>query len=89
VDVEEVLDDDSLLALELLVADQAGPVLCHRFSIPVPSNIYIFLCCGSGAGSGSACFWASWILLLSNKNSKKNLNSYSFVTSLWLFIFEK
>jgi hypothetical protein len=41
VDVEEVLDDDSLLALELLVADQAGPVLCHRLSVPVPSNMYI------------------------------------------------
>jgi hypothetical protein len=29
------------------------------------------------------------ILLSSSKNSKKNLDSYCFVTSLWLFIFEK
>ncbi len=47
-------------------------------------------------------FWASrihihWyeggsgfrILLFSSKNSKKNLDSFCFVTSLWLFIFEK
>ncbi len=35
-------------------------------------------CCGSG----SACFWASWIqiLLSSCKNSKKTLDSYYFVT---------
>jgi hypothetical protein len=57
-------------------------------------------CCGSG----STCFWASWIwirihlsevwirirILLSSckKNSKNNLDSYYFVTPL-LFIFEK
>ncbi len=29
------------------------------------------------------------ILLSSSKNSKKNLDSYCFVNSLWLFIFEK
>ncbi len=40
-------------------------------------------CCGSGSetGSGSTCFWASWILLSPSKNSKKNLDSYCFVTS--------
>jgi hypothetical protein len=54
----------------------------------------------SGSGSGSTCFWASririhwsdiWIriLLLSSKNSKKNLDSYCFVTSLGLFNYEK
>ncbi len=37
----------------------------------------------------SVCFWASRILLSSSKNSKKNLNSYCFGTSLRLFIFEK
>jgi hypothetical protein len=40
-------------------------------------------CCGSGSGStGSTCFWASRIriLLSSCKNSKKNLDSYYFVT---------
>jgi hypothetical protein len=44
------------------------------------------------------CFWASWIwirkpevriwiriLLSSSKNSKKNIDSYCYVTSLWLF----
>ncbi len=56
-------------------------------------------CFGSGS-VGSICFWASrirlhkldmriWILLLSRKNSKKNLDSYCFVTSLWLFIFKQ
>ncbi len=42
-------------------------------------------CCGAGAGSvGSVCFLSSRIriLLSSSKNSKKNLNSYCFVTSL-------
>ncbi len=53
-----------------------------------------------GCGSGrSICFWVSWIriwirqseeririLLSSSKNSKKNLDSYCFVTSFWLFI---
>ncbi len=36
-------------------------------------------------------FWASRIriLLSLSKNSKKNLELYSFVTSFWLFIFEK
>jgi hypothetical protein len=37
----------------------------------------------SGSESGftvSTCFWASWILLSSCKNSKKNLDSYYFVT---------
>jgi hypothetical protein len=28
------------------------------------------------------------ILLSSSKNRKKNLDSYSFLTSLWLFIFK-
>ncbi len=50
-------------------------------------------CSGSGSESGSGstgstCFWASWIririLLSLSKNSKKNLNFYSFVTSFWL-----
>ncbi len=42
-------------------------------------------------GSGSVCFWASriQIFLLSSKNSKKNHDSYCFVTSFWLFLFEK
>jgi hypothetical protein len=43
---------------------------------------------------GSVCFWVSWIrirsLLSSCKNSKKNLDSYCFVTLFYLFfIFEK
>ncbi len=40
-------------------------------------------CSGSESGSGSTgstCFWASRILLWSCKNSKKNLDSYYFVT---------
>jgi hypothetical protein len=51
-------------------------------------------CCGSGYESGSdgsICFWASRIpiLLSSNNYSKKNFDSYCFVTSFWLFIFKK
>ncbi len=46
-------------------------------------------CCGSES-VGSICFWAFRIRILqsSSKNSKKNINYYCFVTSLWLFIFE-
>ncbi len=47
-------------------------------------------------GSGSVCFWASRIRILwiqihlsSSKNGKKNLDSYCFVTSVWIFIFKK
>jgi len=43
-------------------------------------------CVAEPDSAGSVCFWATWIririLLLSSKNSKKNLNSYCFVTSL-------
>ncbi len=61
-------------------------------------------CCGSGSESGFTCFWASWIririhsseawiririLLSFSKNSKKNIDFYCFVASLWLFTFEK
>ncbi len=44
--------------------------------------------CGSGS-VGSVCFCTSWIQILisSSKNSKKNLDSYCFVTSFWLYIF--
>ncbi len=51
-------------------------------------------CCGSGS-TGSTCFWASRIriririLISLSKNSKRNLDLYCFVTSFWLFIFEK
>ncbi len=48
---------------------------------------------GSESGFGSTGFWASRvrirILLSSSKNSKKNLDSYCFVTSFGLFIFKK
>jgi hypothetical protein len=33
--------------------------------------------------------WIRIILLSSSKNSKKNLDSYCFVTSFGLFVFEK
>jgi hypothetical protein len=58
-------------------------------------------CFGSGS-TGCTCFWAIrihlsevWtrirlrILISSSKNSKKNLDSYCFVTSFGLFVFEK
>ncbi len=61
---------------------------------------YFKHCCGSGSGfTASTWFWASWIrsrirsririLLSFSKNNKKNLDFYCFVTSFWLFIFEK
>jgi hypothetical protein len=51
----------------------------------IPDVQYLHQCCGSGSESGSTgstCFWASQIriLLSSCKNSKKNLDSYYFVT---------
>ncbi len=57
--------------------------------LPCDSEVYCFQCCGSESESrstGSTCFWASRsrirILLSSCKNSKKNLDSYYFVTLL-------
>ncbi len=50
------------------------------------------------SGSGSTCFWVScirthqlevWILILRSSSSKKNLDSFCFVTYFGLFIFEK
>ncbi len=64
-------------------------------------NVGLYQCCGSGSGPvGSVCFWSHgsgsisqkvWIrvLLSISKNSKKNLDSYCFVTSFWHFIFAK
>jgi hypothetical protein len=44
----------------------------------------------SGSGSTrSTCFWASPILLSSSKIERKNFDSFCFVTSFGLFIFEK
>ncbi len=72
-----------------------------NFFGPRIDKVYSILqCSGSESVSGSTCFWASririhqsevWIriLLSSSKNSKKNLDSYCFVTFLGHFIFEK
>jgi hypothetical protein len=62
-----------------------------RLFLNRPNNVTLGQCCGSGSESesgsgstGSTCFWASriWIriLLSSCKNSKKNHDSYYFVT---------
>ncbi len=57
---------------------------------PDPSNPYVFGPPGSGSISQQVQY-GIWIriLLSSSKNRKKNLASYCFVTSFWLFIFEK
>ena len=55
----------------------------------VPYFLRLFWQCSGSGSTGSTCFWASRILLSSSKNSKKNLNSYCFVTSFGLFVFEK
>jgi hypothetical protein len=51
--------------------------------VPYLSSGHTFQCSGSGS-TRSTCFWASWIririLLSSCKNSKKNLDSFHFVT---------
>jgi hypothetical protein len=74
-----------------------GGSVIGNFSTHPPNQ-----CCGS-VSAGSVCFWNLLdrepdplvnevpirILLWSSKISKKNLNSYCLVTSLWLFIFEK
>jgi hypothetical protein len=77
---------------------------CRRRQLAWAGSIFIYSTCSQRkerlterqcCGSGSECFWASRIrirlriLLSSSKNSKKNLDSYYFVTSLCLFIFEK
>ncbi len=51
------------------------------FGPPGSGSRFISQRYGSGSGSGIR------ILLSSSKNSKKNLDSYCFVTSFWLFIF--
>jgi hypothetical protein len=73
-----------------------GNVWIHsRLRNEVNYRIRIGLCTDTNAnmknqcfGSGSTCFWASRIririLLSSSKNSKKNLDSYCFVTSFEL-----
>jgi hypothetical protein len=70
-------------------------VFClHSYSLHsvtcLPPQLPQNQCCRSGPGK-SICFRASRIriLLSASKNSKKNIDSYCFVTSLWLFIFEK
>ncbi len=60
--------------------------------IPVPSAIVAnpegSISFGPPPGSGSISQrYGSGILLSSSKNSKKNIDSYCSVTSLWLFIF--
>ncbi len=65
----------------------ANPVLDpdpHVFVPPGYESGSIGQRCGSGSGSGSCCNPS-----IIKQNSKKNLDSYSFVTSFGLFIFEK
>jgi hypothetical protein len=52
------------------------------FSVPDPDTDPDQLVFGP---PGSTCFWSSRILLSSSKNSKKNLDSYCFVTYFGLF----
>ncbi len=60
----------------------------YRVPCYVRHTLYQF--CGYGS-TGSTCFWASRIriLLLLSKNNKKNHVFSCFVTTFWLFIFEK
>jgi len=67
----------------------------HLFNIFTKCAFWVsfFELGGQCCGSGSTCFWASWIririLISLRKYSKKNLDFYCFVTSFWLFIFVK
>ncbi len=74
-----------LQILSFLCVQTLPPLL--RFPTVPPRNP-VFQC-----STGSACFWDSRIririLLSSSKNSRKNLDSYCFVTSFGLFVFEK
>jgi hypothetical protein len=82
-------DEEEVGHLSLLLQLQgqlnAGPSV-HQHSPALPKNPV--LC---SVPDPDPCFWASRIriLLSSSKNSKKNLDSYCFVTSFGLFIFEK
>ncbi len=74
------------------VFSRAGGWAGKLSSYVLPCCQLFFQCCFSGS-VGPVYFGAFWIrihfLLSSSKNSKKNLDSYCFVTSFWLFIFEK
>ncbi len=56
---------------------------------PDPSDPYVFGPPGWSEPASISQRYGSRILLSSSKNRKKNLDSYSFVTSFWLLIFEK
>ncbi len=62
---------------------------CVRTSVPNPDlpDPHVFGLQGSGSGSTSQRYGSGSGSL--SKNSKKNLHFYRFVTSFWLFIFEK
>ncbi len=72
-----------------------------KISLTEESDNTCVQCCGSGS-VGSVCFWASWIRIRIHyqkhrsrsfyhldHHCKKNLDTYCFVTSLDLLIFEK
>jgi hypothetical protein len=50
----------------------------QRIQVPYLSICYIIIAIEQCCGSGSVCFWASGILLLSSINGKKKLGLYCF-----------
>ncbi len=64
---------------EALLPEQILPQGKYFFQSHLTHNLLFILGCFSRR------FWASWILLSSSKNTKKNLDSCCFSTSLWLF----
>jgi hypothetical protein len=91
--------DKTVLSFNLSILTNHAKSFWGGLIFAVQSQNSADLCCGSG----STCFWATWIririhysdvwiririLLSPSKNSKKKLASYCFVTSFWLFIFE-
>jgi hypothetical protein len=81
--------------LSLLAKFETPQAVCL---VSVSPQIFSIIC---SSRYWSVWFWVSWIrnrawlpirlrtFIQSSKNSKKNLNSYCFVISLWLFIFAR
>ncbi len=60
---------------------------CPEGNILKRTNFFNFMQCCASRSVGSVCIWASRIRILHlKKNSKKNLDSYCFVTSLLHFL---
>ncbi len=87
---------DALLNWRSLIENMCNVLSKYRLvSLSIFPHHSLKQCCGSG----TVCFWTTWIrirhyfvririLPSTSKKSKKNLDFYYFVTAFWLFISE-